>query len=188
MGPLGLGVSVYQYRHNSSSQYTLIPCWFCDIQYKRPTKNWPNVKMTGTGSDFTLLLWSVKKGLMYSVCCLLIRYLGYHTSKSEWEIALLPEFLEPLKLFLNLILNKQARKTFSFFSSSFQSTSNYHARKFGVRAAMPGFIAKKLCPALVIVPTNFDRYRAASKEVRCERWAAHGTGTLLPCNWTTTTQ
>lgn len=47
-----------------------------------------------------------------------------------------------------------------------QSTSNYHARKYGVRAAMPGFIAKKLCPNLVIVPTNFDKYRAVSNEVR----------------------
>ena len=26
------------------------------------------------------------------------------------------------------------------------STANYAARKFGVRSAMPGFIAKKLCP------------------------------------------
>lgn len=47
-----------------------------------------------------------------------------------------------------------------------QSTSNYHARKYGVRAAMPGFIAKKLCPNLVIVPTNFTKYRAVSDEVR----------------------
>lgn len=47
----------------------------------------------------------------------------------------------------------------------FQSTSNYHARRFGVRAAMPGFIAKKLCPQLTIVPPNFDIYRAVSREV-----------------------
>uniref|UniRef100_A0A671TSF2 DNA polymerase kappa n=1 Tax=Sparus aurata TaxID=8175 RepID=A0A671TSF2_SPAAU len=51
-------------------------------------------------------------------------------------------------------------------SMSMLSTSNYHARKYGVRAAMPGFIAKKLCPDLVIVPTNFDKYRAVSKEIR----------------------
>uniref|UniRef100_A0A3Q3X702 DNA polymerase kappa n=1 Tax=Mola mola TaxID=94237 RepID=A0A3Q3X702_MOLML len=51
-------------------------------------------------------------------------------------------------------------------SMSMLSTSNYHARKFGVRAAMPGFIAKKLCPSLVIVPTNFDKYRAVSQEIR----------------------
>uniref|UniRef100_A0A8C5I5H8 DNA polymerase kappa n=1 Tax=Gouania willdenowi TaxID=441366 RepID=A0A8C5I5H8_GOUWI len=51
-------------------------------------------------------------------------------------------------------------------SMSMLSTSNYHARKFGVRAAMPGFIAKKLCPDLIIVPTNFDKYRAVSNEIR----------------------
>jgi Ca2+-transporting ATPase/DNA polymerase kappa len=32
------------------------------------------------------------------------------------------------------------------------------ARKFGVRAAMPGFIGCKLCPGLVFVPPNFERY------------------------------
>ncbi|XP_048477184.1 DNA polymerase kappa [Rhincodon typus] len=51
-------------------------------------------------------------------------------------------------------------------SLSMLSTSNYHARKYGVRAAMPGFIAKKLCPNLIIIPTNFAKYRAASKDVQ----------------------
>ncbi|XP_031216196.1 DNA polymerase kappa isoform X2 [Mastomys coucha] len=51
-------------------------------------------------------------------------------------------------------------------SMSMLATSNYHARRFGVRAAMPGFIAKKLCPQLIIVPPNFDKYRAVSKEVK----------------------
>uniref|UniRef100_UPI0037E91475 DNA polymerase kappa n=1 Tax=Semicossyphus pulcher TaxID=241346 RepID=UPI0037E91475 len=51
-------------------------------------------------------------------------------------------------------------------SMSMLSTSNNHARKYGVRAAMPGFIAKKLCPNLVIVTTNFDKYRAVSEEIR----------------------
>uniref|UniRef100_A0A8C6P4L1 DNA polymerase kappa n=1 Tax=Nothobranchius furzeri TaxID=105023 RepID=A0A8C6P4L1_NOTFU len=51
-------------------------------------------------------------------------------------------------------------------SMSMLSTSNYHARKYGVRAAMPGFIAKKLCPDLVIVPPNFNKYRAVSDEIR----------------------
>ena len=48
-------------------------------------------------------------------------------------------------------------------SNSMLSTSNYAARKFGVRSAMPGFIAKKLCPSLIIVPCNFRKYHAASK-------------------------
>ena len=45
------------------------------------------------------------------------------------------------------------------------STSNYHARKFGVRAGMPGFIGKKLCPQLVLVECNFGKYRAESKKM-----------------------
>lgn len=47
-----------------------------------------------------------------------------------------------------------------------QSTSNYVARRFGVRAAMPGFIAKKLCPNLVIVRPNYEEYHKTSEEVR----------------------
>uniref|UniRef100_A0AC11CAR3 DNA polymerase kappa n=1 Tax=Ovis aries TaxID=9940 RepID=A0AC11CAR3_SHEEP len=51
-------------------------------------------------------------------------------------------------------------------SMSMLTTSNYHARRFGVRAAMPGFIAKRLCPQLIIVPPNFDKYQAVSREVK----------------------
>ncbi|XP_024031357.1 DNA polymerase kappa, partial [Morus notabilis] len=43
-------------------------------------------------------------------------------------------------------------------SVSMISTANYEARKFGVRAAMPGFIARKLCPELIFVPTDFKKY------------------------------
>ncbi len=46
------------------------------------------------------------------------------------------------------------------------STSNYHARRFGVRAAMPGFIAKKLCPELVLVKPSYQKYSTAAEEVR----------------------
>ncbi|XP_059274072.1 DNA polymerase kappa isoform X2 [Mustela nigripes] len=58
------------------------------------------------------------------------------------------------------ITSQQLRK------AQLQSTSNYHARRFGVRAAMPGFIAKRLCPQLIIVPPNFDKYKAVSTEVK----------------------
>lgn len=50
--------------------------------------------------------------------------------------------------------------------NSMLSTSNYPARRYGVRAAMPGFIAKKLCPDLVIVPPHFDKYKAYSRQVQ----------------------
>ncbi len=51
-------------------------------------------------------------------------------------------------------------------SNAMLSTSNYAARKYGVRAAMPGFIARKLCPELVIVPTNMTKYAAVSARVQ----------------------
>ncbi|XP_021743371.1 DNA polymerase kappa-like [Chenopodium quinoa] len=38
------------------------------------------------------------------------------------------------------------------------STANYEARRYGVRAAMPGFIARKLCPELIFVPVDFEKY------------------------------
>merc|ERR1712071_512229 len=47
---------------------------------------------------------------------------------------------------------------------SMLSTANYAARKFGVRSAMPGFIARKLCPQLAIVPSNFPSYRESSQK------------------------
>ncbi|XP_041010624.1 DNA polymerase kappa [Juglans microcarpa x Juglans regia] len=43
-------------------------------------------------------------------------------------------------------------------SMSMISTANYEARRFGVCAAMPGFIARKLCPELIFVPTDFKKY------------------------------
>jgi len=44
-------------------------------------------------------------------------------------------------------------------------TCNYEARKYGVHSAMPSSQAARLCPDLIIVPVNFDKYRAASKQI-----------------------
>lgn len=49
---------------------------------------------------------------------------------------------------------------------SMLSTANYEARKYGVRSAMPGYIAKKLCPELIIMPLNFEKYTKAAEAVR----------------------
>ncbi|KRH77930.1 hypothetical protein GLYMA_01G242400v4 [Glycine max] len=51
-------------------------------------------------------------------------------------------------------------------SMSMISTANYEARKFGFRAAMPGFIARKLCPELIFVPTDFNKYNYYSDLTR----------------------
>ncbi|TRM69516.1 hypothetical protein BD626DRAFT_13382 [Schizophyllum amplum] len=45
------------------------------------------------------------------------------------------------------------------------TTASYEARKFGVRSGMPTFIAKKLCPELIVVKINFARYTEKSKQV-----------------------
>lgn len=43
------------------------------------------------------------------------------------------------------------------------ATCNYEARAYGVRAAMPSARALTLCPELVIVRPDFDRYRKVSQ-------------------------
>ena len=46
------------------------------------------------------------------------------------------------------------------------TTANYEARKFGCRSAMPVFKALALCPQLVLVPVQFELYRAVSSRIR----------------------
>jgi DNA polymerase-4 len=46
------------------------------------------------------------------------------------------------------------------------SAASYEARKFGVRSAMSGVQAKKLCPELVFVRPRFERYTEISKIIR----------------------
>ena len=46
------------------------------------------------------------------------------------------------------------------------TTCNYHARKFGCRSGMAGFVAMKLCPDLICLPLNFEKYTAKAQEVR----------------------
>ena len=45
------------------------------------------------------------------------------------------------------------------------AAASYEAREYGVRSAMSMAKAVRLCPALVIVPPDFSRYRAASNVV-----------------------
>ncbi len=44
--------------------------------------------------------------------------------------------------------------------------ASYEARKFGVRSAMSGIIARKNCLQLIFVPPRFDRYKEVSKLIR----------------------
>lgn len=46
------------------------------------------------------------------------------------------------------------------------TTCNYLARKYGCRSGMAGFVAKKLCPQLLLLPLNSDKYTSKAQEVR----------------------
>ncbi|KAI5299373.1 hypothetical protein KEM55_002228 [Ascosphaera atra] len=46
------------------------------------------------------------------------------------------------------------------------TTCNYQARKFGVRSGMASFIGLKLCPELVLLPTDYRKYSAKAREIR----------------------
>ncbi|WP_425549107.1 DNA polymerase IV [Aquimarina addita] len=46
------------------------------------------------------------------------------------------------------------------------SAASYEARVFGVRSAMSGVLAKKLCPDLIFAKTRFDRYKEISARIR----------------------
>jgi len=46
------------------------------------------------------------------------------------------------------------------------AAASYEARRFGVRSAMPTKTALRLCPDLVLLPPDFGRYRAASRQLR----------------------
>jgi DNA polymerase-4 len=44
-------------------------------------------------------------------------------------------------------------------------TASYEARPFGVRSALPLYKALELCPQLVVVPPDMQRYKSISREV-----------------------
>ncbi len=46
------------------------------------------------------------------------------------------------------------------------AAASYEARKFGVRSAMSGTMAKLKCPELIFVPPRFSRYKEISSKIR----------------------
>jgi len=46
------------------------------------------------------------------------------------------------------------------------SAASYEARKFGVRSALSGVLAKKYCPEIIFVRPRFDRYKEISQKIR----------------------
>jgi len=46
------------------------------------------------------------------------------------------------------------------------AAASYEARKFGIRSAMSGMLAKKKCPHLIFVKPRFERYKEISAKIR----------------------
>ena len=46
------------------------------------------------------------------------------------------------------------------------AAASYEARKFGVKSATAGRLAKTLCPDLIFVKPRFDRYKEISRQIR----------------------
>jgi len=59
-----------------------------------------------------------------------------------------------------------ATKPVAVGDNSMIQTTNYVARKYGVKSAIPGFIGRKLCPHLVFVKPNYAKYRQVSDEFK----------------------
>lgn len=63
--------------------------------------------------------------------------------------------------------NQELReKPLAVGDTSMIQTSNYVARRFGVKSGLPGFIALKLCPELVFVKPDMDKYKQVSAEIK----------------------
>ncbi len=45
------------------------------------------------------------------------------------------------------------------------AAASYEARRFGVHSAMATAVARRMCPDLVLLPPDFDKYTAVSREV-----------------------
>jgi len=62
-------------------------------------------------------------------------------------------------------LNKPVAVAGSSDSRGVVTTCNYIARRYGVKSAMPSVTAKKLCPNIIFLPVNMNKYRDVSQEI-----------------------
>jgi len=61
--------------------------------------------------------------------------------------------------------NKPVAVAGSSESRGVVTTCNYIARKYGVKSAMPSVTAKRMCPEIIFLPVNMNKYRQASEEI-----------------------
>lgn len=62
-------------------------------------------------------------------------------------------------------LKKRPMAVGGLTNKSIITTANYEARKFGIHSAMPVFMARDLCPNLILVKVDHPFYRKKSQEV-----------------------
>lgn len=62
-------------------------------------------------------------------------------------------------------LKKRPMAVGGLTNKSIITTANYEARKFGIHSAMPVFIARDLCPNLILVKVDHPYYKEKSQEV-----------------------
>ncbi|MFR9296117.1 MAG: DNA polymerase IV [Aedoeadaptatus pacaensis] len=74
-------------------------------------------------------------------------------------------FFASVEILLNPDLKNKPLAVGGKNPSGIVTTASYEARKYGVHSAMPMFMAKSLCPNLIVVPTRKGVYGQASRKV-----------------------
>ena len=74
-------------------------------------------------------------------------------------------FFASVEILLNPALKNKPLAVGGKNPSGIVTTASYEARKYGVHSAMPMFMAKSLCPNLIVVPTRKGIYGRVSRKV-----------------------
>lgn len=74
-------------------------------------------------------------------------------------------FFASVEILLNPALKNKPLAVGGKNPSGIVTTASYEARKYGVHSAMPMFMAKSLCPNLIVVPTRKCVYGRVSRKV-----------------------
>lgn len=74
-------------------------------------------------------------------------------------------FFASVEILLNPALKNKPLAVGGKNPSGIVTTASYEARKYGVHSAMPMFMAKSLCPNLIVVPTRKGIYGEVSRKV-----------------------
>lgn len=59
-----------------------------------------------------------------------------------------------------------ADKPLAVGTNGMLTTANYIAREYKIHSGMPGYIALRLCPDLMIIPPNFEKYHLVAEQIR----------------------